>query len=122
MRKKAFERLLREAIILEAEEQGEKLILSAEPIPEAAQARFDAALNGSTEKRQAAVSGEPVRSEKPRRSWIGYGIAAVSAAAVVLAVALMIGITAGTKSTPGQMDAQATSAPQPGAHSAPEPV
>ena len=77
MRKKAFEKLLREAILLEAEERGAKIPASTEPIPAEAQARFDAALNGPTEQRQAVVTEASLRSEKPRRSWLSYGIAAV---------------------------------------------
>ena len=47
MRNKGFDKLLKEAIIQEAEEQGARMEPCAEPIPETAQARFDAALNGS---------------------------------------------------------------------------
>ena len=50
MRNKDFEKLLKEAIIQEAEEQGRMLSAEAEPIPEVAQARFDAALNGKRTK------------------------------------------------------------------------
>ena len=58
MKKRAFEKLLREAIILEAEEQGARLAgVPTEPVPAEAQARFNASLK--TERQTAARETTP---------------------------------------------------------------
>ncbi len=104
MRNKAFEKLLKEAILLDAEEQGAHMDASNEPIPEAAQARFDAALNGNRKepKRMIAdASSEQLQPVKRAHRWLAYGLTAVSAAAVILTVALLIG-TGGLRGTKPQ--------------------
>ncbi len=104
MRNKAFEKLLKEAILLDAEEQGAHMDASNEPIPEAAQARFDAALNGKRKepKRMIAVaSSEQPQPVKRAHRWLAYGLTAVSAAAVILIVALLVG-TGGLRGTKPQ--------------------
>jgi hypothetical protein len=88
----------------EAEEQGRALTPDAEPIPEEAQARFDAALNGNRKesKRMIAVaSSEQPQPVKRAHRWLAYGLTAVSAAAVILVVVLLIG-TGGLRGTKPQ--------------------
>jgi hypothetical protein len=104
MRNKDFEKLLKEAIIQEAEEQGSALTPEAEPIPADAQARFDAALNGNRKepKRMIAdASSEQPQPVKRAHRWLAYGLTAVSAVAVILTVALLIG-TGGLRGTKPQ--------------------
>lgn len=116
MRKRAFEKLLKAAIILEAEEQGARMTASDEPIPAAAQARFDAALNGTKKQRSAASAANGSTADpssapqKSRRNWLGYGLAAASLAAVVLVVGLMIRLNGDTKSAPMAAEPQAVEA------------
>lgn len=104
MRNKAFEKLLKEAILLDAEEQGAHMDASNEPIPEAAQARFDAALNGNRKEPKRTASEAPSEQPQPVKRahrWLAYGLTAVSAAAVILTVALLIG-TGGLRGTKPQ--------------------
>ena len=108
MRNKDFDKLLKEAIIQEAEEQGRALTPDAEPIPEEAQARFDAALNGTRKKSKRTIDDMPSEQPQPVKRahrWLAYGLTAVSAVAVVLVVALLIGTGGllGTKSAPEAM-------------------
>lgn len=94
MRNKDFDKLLKEAILLDAEEQGARIEPCSEPIPEAAQARFDAALNGTRKKSKRTASEAPSEQPQPVKRahrWLAYGLTAVSAAAVVLVVALILG-------------------------------
>ncbi len=122
MRKREFEKLLRAAIISEAEEQG--AILDAtpeiEPIPAEAQARFDAALNGTKQKSgQTGSSGaapeRTPKSPKPARRTLTYVLGGASAVAVILVVALLLrsGILFQTKDSmpAGPMEAESTGAP-----------
>ena len=105
MKKRAFEKLLKEAILLEAEEQGERLSsLPHEPVPAEAQARFDAALK--TERQTAAretVQEIPVKQEsrarRIARGWMTAGIAVVTTAALIFVIGLMAagGMSSGTK-------------------------
>jgi len=102
MRKKAFERLLREAVRLEAKEQGAALMRTpeTEPVPEAAKARFFAALNGT--KRSDGTSSEnlaPDRSVTTKTKtggrfglgfWLRIGGAAACLAAIVMIFVLHI--------------------------------
>ena len=104
MRNKDFDKLLKEAIILDAEEQGARIEPCSEPIPEAAQARFDAALNGTRRKSKKTIadaSSEQPQPVKRAHRWLAYGLTAVSAAAVILVVALLIG-TGGLRGTKPQ--------------------
>lgn len=94
MRNKDFEKLLKEAIIQEAEEQGSALTPEAEPIPADAQARFDAALNGTQKEPKKTITKATQKYPQPVKRahrWLAYGLTAVSAVAVVLVVALLIG-------------------------------
>ena len=122
MRKREFEKLLRAAIISEAEEQG--AILDAtpeiEPIPAESQARFDAALNGTKQKSgQTGSSGaapeRTPKSPKPARRTLTYVLGGASAVAVILVVALLLrsGILFQTKDSmpAGPMEAESTGAP-----------
>lgn len=101
MRNKEFDKLLKEAIILDAEERGARLEPCTEPIPAAAQARFDAALNGKRKKPKRTAAEAPSEQPQPVKRahrWLAYGLTAISAAAVVLVVALIIG-TGGMRGT-----------------------
>ena len=110
MKKRAFEKLLREAIILEAEEQGARLAgVPTEPVPEEAQARFNASLK--TERQTAAretVQEIPVKQEsrarRIARGWMTAGIAVVTTAALIFVIGLMAvsGISKGTKAAEAQ--------------------
>ena len=132
MRKRTIDRLLREAIIEEAEEQGALLEREpAEPVPADAQARFDAALNGTRKKSKRTIDDMPSEQPQPKKRahrWLAYGLTAVSAAAVVLVVVLLIGIGGirGTKAPePFDMQppqAETTLGPVPQEPTAPEPV
>lgn len=105
MKKRAFEKLLREAIILEAEEQGARLAgAPTEPVPAEAQARFNASLK--TERQTAAretVQEIPVKQEsrarRIARGWMTAGIAVVTTAALIFVIGLMAagGMSRGTK-------------------------
>ena len=99
MKRRAFEKLLKDAILLEAEEQGERLSsLPHEPVPAEAQARFDAALNDSrTEKRpvtEEAVSGVQLVKKPQTKAarWLFGGATAVAAAALIAGVFVLIRI------------------------------
>ena len=88
MRKHQFEALLAEAIVLEAEEQGERLNREpqAEQIPEEAQARFDAALYGKQKTEQT------MRRRAAVRRAIGYAMGGVGAVAAILLILLVFGM------------------------------
>jgi hypothetical protein len=110
MKKRAFEKLLREAIILEAEEQGARLAgMPTESIPAEAQARFDAALK--TERQTAAPETTPeipvkqeTRARRIGRRWLVGGLAVVTTAALIFVIGLMAvsGISKGTKAAEAQ--------------------
>ncbi len=131
MRNKAFEKLLKEAILLDAEEQGAHMDATNEPIPEAAQARFDAALNGTRKKSKITIDDMPSEQPQPVKRahrWLAYGLTAVSAAAVVLVVALILG-AGGIRATkapepadvqPPQAEVTSAPLPEPGEQLAPE--
>ena len=105
MKKRAFEKLLREAIILEAEEQGARLAgVPTEPVPADAQARFNASLK--TERQTAARETTPEipvkqesRARRIARGWMTAGIAVVTTAALIFVIGLMAagGMSRGTK-------------------------
>ena len=111
MKHKSFDTLLRDAILSAAEEQGRRL--DAEPVmpvPETAQARFDAAMDRKERKAPAAPAREPAApaapqktepQKKPVRQWFGYIMTAASAAVVIFVVALMIRFGAEGKVKPG---------------------
>ena len=125
MRNKEFDKLLKEAIILDAEEQGARMEPSAEPIPETAQARFDAALNGTQKEPKKKITKATQKYPQPVKRahrWLAYGLTAVSAVAVVLVVVMLLGMGGllGTKALepvmPADqppMQADATAAPEP---------
>ena len=137
MRNKNFDKLLKEAIILDAEEQGARMEPSAEPIPAEAQARFDAALNGKRKEPKKTNDNAFWEQPQPRpvkraHRWLAYGLTAVSATAVVLVVVLLVGTgmgIRGAKATePGEaqpMQAETTLEPlstvEPFAPTEPEP-
>ncbi len=110
MKKRAFEKLLREAIVLEAEEQGARLAgMPTEPVPAEAQARFDAALK--TERQTAAPETTPeipvkqeTRARRIGRRWLVGGLAVVTTAALIFVIGLMAvsGISKGTKAAEAQ--------------------
>ena len=82
MRNKDFEKLLKEAIIQEAEEQGSAMTPEAEPIPAEAQARFDAALNGTQKEPKKTITKATQKYPQPVKRahrWLAYGLTAVSA-------------------------------------------
>ena len=124
MRNKDFDKLLKDAIIQEAEEQGRTLTPDAEPIPAEAQARFDTALNGKRKEPKKTNDNafwEQPQPVKRAHRWLAYGLTAVSAAAVVLVVVLILGAGGirGAKAPAEPPDvqslAEATAAPeQPG--------
>ncbi len=105
MKKRAFEKLLREAIILEAEERGARLAgVPTEPVPAEAQARFNASLK--TERQTAARETTPEipvkqesRARRIARGWMTAGIAVVTTAALIFVIGLMAagGMSRGTK-------------------------
>ena len=93
MRYKAFEKLLKEAVILEAEEQGRLLSPEASPIPQEVQARFDTALNGASPKQRIEDKPEKKKQviRRRMRRWSGYALGAAALAATVFVVVLLIG-------------------------------
>ena len=126
MRKRTFEKLLRDAVIAEAEANGSMLNREYEPIPADAQARFEAALYGRTRAKETA---KPVRSSTARtaqRAWqrkslgriLSYGL---SAAAVIAILVVVFGIGLFRGGAKGMKDdsplaeiAESTFAPKPG--------
>ena len=107
MRNKSFEMLLKEAILLAAEEQGKRLDSEpSAPVPAGAQARFDTAADRKerkTPERTAPVSFVPQNEEprkKPVRRWFTYAVTAAVFTLVVLSAALLIKIR-GTETKPG---------------------
>jgi len=91
MRKREFEKLLKQAIIEEAEEQGAIFEASpeTEPIPETAQARFDAALNGKRRPNRSVFTRLRYFAYRNGRRLAFGAIAVGSVAALVLVVGLL---------------------------------
>lgn len=91
MRKREFEKLLQQAIIEEAEEQGAIFEASpeTEPIPETAQARFDAALNGKRRPNRSVFTRLRYFAYRNGRRLAFCAIAAGTVAALVLVVGLL---------------------------------
>lgn len=97
MRKKKIDELLKQAIVEDAEEQGRiwETEPAPEPIPELSQARFDAAIGKSRTNSfrssgiRDAGKAQPAFGPFSRRL-LTYGLAAVSCAALVLIVSLLL--------------------------------
>ena len=146
MRKQSFEKLLREAVIADAETQGRQLFPELEEVPEEAQARFDAALYGKRRAKHTAEQRHVVEKTTKRNTvidatdsalgpkplhpvsrWLLYGLGFV-AAAVAVFLFFAPGLPRGTSKeahpaplTEKPIFADATNAPQPGSASEPAP-
>ena len=144
MRKQSFEKLLREAVIADAETQGRQLFPELEEVPEEAQARFDAALYGKRRAKHTAEQRHVVEKTTKRNTvidatdsapgpkplhpvsrWLLYGLGFV-AAAVAVFLFFAPGLPRGTSKeahpaplTEKPIYADATNAPQPGSASEP---
>lgn len=144
MRKQSFEKLLREAVIADAETQGRQLFPELEEVPEEAQARFDAALYGKRRAKHTAEQRHVVEKTTRRNTvidatdsapgpkplhpvsrWLLYGLGFV-AAAVAVFLFFAPGLPRGTSKeahpaplTEKPIYADATNAPQPGSASEP---
>lgn len=97
MRRKKTDDLLRQAVVLEAEEQGRlwEKEPSPGPVPEESQARFDAALGGAGSARQRTADAyqTPKKQQMTRtvpRRLLTVGLTAASCAALVLVAVLLI--------------------------------
>ena len=116
MRKREFEKLLKQAIIEEAEEQGAIFEASpeTEPIPETAQARFDAALNGKRKSNRSLFTRLRYFAYRNGRRLAFGAIAAGTVAALVLVVGLLTRTVLNGKkggSAPEKGDHASTNAP-----------
>lgn len=144
MRKQSFEKLLREAVIADAETQGRQLFPELEEVPEEAQARFDDALYGKRRAKHTAEQRHVVEKTTKRNTvidatdsapgpkplhpvsrWLLYGLGFV-AAAVAVFLFFAPGLPRGTSKeahpaplTEKPIFADATNAPQPGSASEP---
>ena len=97
MRRKKTDDLLRQAVVLEAEEQGRlwEKEPSPGPVPEESQARFDAALGGAGSARQRTADADktPEKQKTTRtmpRRLLTFGLTTASFAALVLVAVLLI--------------------------------
>ncbi len=106
MRNKSFEKLLKDAIVLAAEERGTRLDREpVEPAPLVAQARLDAVLNGKRkEPKRTASDASSEQPKKLAQRRLTYVLTAASAAAVVLVAVFLIG-TGGLLGTKSVKDA-----------------
>lgn len=106
MRNKSFEKLLKDAIVLAAEERGTRLDREpVEPAPFVAQARLDAVLNGKRkEPKRTASDASSEQPKKLAQRRLTYVLTAVSATAVVLVAVFLIG-TGGLLGTKSVKDA-----------------
>lgn len=121
MKKRDFEKLLREAVHLDAEEQGRKILYeqTAEPVPPEARTRFAAMLEQQKEEGAAAAANEPQarppKHERMRRI-LTYALTAcvsVAACAALLLVVIMPFVSKKNAPTrPADATAAATDAPQ----------
>lgn len=121
MKKRDFEKLLREAVYLDAEEQGRKILYeqTAETVPPEARTRFAAMLEQQKEEGAAAAANEPQarppKHERMRRI-LTYALTAcvsVAACAALLLVVIMPFVSKKNAPTrPADATAAATNAPQ----------
>lgn len=133
MRNREFEKLLKDAILLAAEEQGTQLDSeSTAPVPSYARARLDAAMD--KKERKSPIKSKPAsfasqketqKARKPARRWLGYAMTAAALTAVVFTVALMIRANGTERPTPGVSalpDITATPTAEPTPTDTPEPM
>jgi hypothetical protein len=92
MRKNEFDKLLKAAVIQDAEEQGKLLSSDDAPIPEEAQARFSVALDRLMPIQQTESNAQRSGSASNRasRRWVGFAVGVPVLAATVLVAGLML--------------------------------
>ena len=92
MRKNEFDKLLKAAVIQDAEEQGKLLSSDNAPIPEEAQARFSVALDRLMPIQQTESNAQRSGSASNRasRRWVGFAVGVPVLAATVLVAGLLL--------------------------------
>lgn len=97
MRNQKIDELLKQAIVEDAEEQGRiwEAEPAAEPVPELSQARFDAAMDNAKTASSRLTGTRDAGKAQPAfrplsRRLLTYGLAAVSCAALVLIVSVLL--------------------------------